>query len=628
MSFWKNWFVEVKRGSKITYSPSDLNKLDRTYEREVFEQTKRKVMSPFRKEPQRSFTAQVRDYAFEQILDRRLYTFAHILVIPNPYGLAQQTALLLFNSSKEYRVRYCVQGDDGADFVAETEPAKRHRVAVLGLYLNRSNKVDLYLVDENDEIVKHRMIRIYVPDAPINSQGIVTKVERKPEMPMPMMMVNGVTFKPMALDGNGAIRYALQLRTNRMGMIPLQNGHFLFADRTASCVNSLGKVQPCRYHEMDYLGRVYRTFIIKEPISPIVAQNEDSLYLATASDIEHSNDCIMELDMNHGEIVRKIDLAQILGSRYRDVSDWTKLSYMEYHDGCLLLTCRRLHTVLCLELDTLQPRFILAATGVWDGTELEKYVLQPEPGTKFPMGWPCSAVWTGDNTMLVFNGRAKGDLEQGYSDLEHSEVAEIVWNPEQNSYCCRYSHQSDRTLTYGTAMQLQDRKMVYLQGSVQKKTDDRRSVLTVVDQKQDREGSRITLSKAYINAWEFQPDIASFSRIIDVREQCIFGSLNMPKVFTGTLPELTTEKVPKTFFRRPHLCDNLFLFSMLPGSLARIYFVGKDHAYVEDYSQLEEGSRQEVFAIQVDGFEPDEYFIYLEFDGIASRLKNEIRILP
>lgn len=628
MSFWKDWFVEVRRGSKITYSPSDLNKLDRTYEREVFEQTQRKVMSPFRKEPQRSFTAQVRDYAFEQILDRRLYTFSHVLVIPNPYGLAQQTALILFNSSKEYRVRYRVQGDDGADFVAETEPARRHRVAVMGLYLNRSNKVDLYLVDENDEIVKHRMIRIYVPDAPIHSQGIVTKVEKQAELPMPMMMVNGVTFKPMALDNNGAIRYALQLRTNRMGMIPLQNGHFLFADRTASCVNSLGKVQPCRYHEMDYLGRVYRTFIIKEPISPIVAQQGDSLYLATASDEEHVNDCILELDMNSGEIVRKIDLAQILGNQYRDVSDWTKLSYMEYYDGCLLLTLRRLHTVLCLELDTLQPRFLLSATGVWDGTDREKYVLQPEEGTEFRMGWPCSATWVSDHTMLVFNGRAKGDLEQGYSDLEHSEAVEIEWNREQNSYGVRYTHESDRTLTYGTALQMPGQKMMYLQGSVQKKTDDRRSVLTVVDQQHDREGSRLTLSKAYINAWEFQPDIASFSRIIDVREQCVFGSLHMPEVFTGTLPELTTEKVPKTFFCRPHLCDNLFLFSMLPGALTRIYFVGENHAYVEDYSQLEEGSRQEMFAIQVDGFEPDEYFIYLEFDGIASRLKNEIRILP
>ncbi len=627
MSFWKDLFVEVKRGSKVTYSPSDLNKLDRTYEREVLEQTDRKVLSPFRKEPQRSFTAQVRDYAFEQILDRRLYTFSHLLVIPNPYGLAQQTALILFNTSKEYKVRYKVQGDDGADFVAETEMATRHRVAVLGLYLNRSNKVDLYLVNEENEIIKHRMIRIYVPDAPINLQGIVSKVDKDSDLQMPIMMVNGVTFKPVALDANGAIRYALQLRTNRMGMIPLQNGHFLFADRTASCVNSLGEIQPCRYHEMDYIGRVYRTFIIKEPISTVVAQNGESLYLAMASDKEHINDCIIELNMNNGEIVRKIALVEILGEKYRDVTDWTKMSHMEYREGCLLLTFRRLHTVLYLDLATRKPRFVLSPEGVWEGTPLESYVLHPEEGTEFLLGWPCSATWTADNTMLVFNGKARGDLPQGHSDMDHSEVVEVLWNPEKQSYHCRYHHESDRTLTYGTALQLAGRNMVYLQGSVQKKTEERRSVLTVVDQERDVEGSRITLSKAFINAWEFKPDISSFSQIIDVKEKCVYGNLDLPEVFSGNLPELTAERLPKTVFRRPHLCDNLFLFSMLPGAITRIYFVGGEHAYVQDYSQLETGKRQEMFAVQVDGFAPDEYFIYLEFDGVVSRLKNEIRIV-
>lgn len=627
MSFWKDLLVEVKHGSKVTYSLSDLNKLDRTYEREVMEQTERKVLSPFRKEPQRSFTAQVRDYAFEQILDRRLYTFHHLLVIPNPYGLAQQTALILFNSSKEYKVRYRVQGDDGIDFIAETESTNRHRVAVMGLYLNRSNKVDLYLLNENDEIVKHRMIRIYVPDAPINLQKIVSKVEKDQDMEMPMMLVNGVTFKPIVLDANGAIRYALQLRTNRMGMIPLQNGHFLFADRTASCVNSIGGIQPCRYHEMDYMGRVYRTFIIQEPIGTIVAQHKESLYLTMASDVEHINDCIIELDMNSGNIVRRIDLVQILGERYRDAKDWTKTSYMEYRDGCLLITLRRLHTVMCLELDTLQPRFLLAPAGVWDGTPLETCVLQPEKGTEFKLGWPCSAKWTSDNTMLVFNGKAAGDLPQGYSDVNGSEVVEVIWNPEQKSYRCGYQHDSDRTLTYGTALQMPDQKMLYMQGSVQNKTEDRASVLTMIDQNSDMEGSRITLSRAYIEAWEFKPDIASFSQIVDVKAKCVYGNLDMPQTFQGTLPDLTTEKVPKTFFRRPHMCDNLFLFSMLPGSLSRVYFVGENHAYVQDYSGLKLGKHQEMFAIQVDGFEPDEYYIYLEFDGVARRLKNEIRVI-
>lgn len=628
MGFWKDLFVEVRRGSKVTYSPSDLNKLDRSYEREVSEQAKRKVLSPFRKEMQRSFTAQVRDYAFERILDRHLYTFSHLLVIPNPYGMAQQTALLLFNSSKEYKVRYCVQGDEGADFVGETEMTKRHRVAIMGLYFERSNKVDLYLLDENDQVVKHRMIRIYVGEAVSNSPEIISKVEKDEEMPMPIVMVNGEIYRPMAIDGNGSVRYALQLRTSRMGMIPLQNGRFLFADRTANCVNSLGQIQPCRYHEMDYMGRVYRTFIIQEPIGILAAVQGDSLYLSMASDEKHVNDCILELDMNSGNIVSKFNLSEILGEQYRTVSDWTKMSHMECRDGKLILSLRRLHTVLCLDAKTMETEFILAQPGVWAGTALESFVLQPKTENDvLNFGWPCSATWLDESRLFIFNAKARGDVPQGYSDTKSSEVIEVQIDQEAHTFQCIYRHNCDRTLNYGAARLLEDNKMLYLQGAVQYKTEDRAAVIRVLDPEEDREGSRITLSMEYINAWEFRPDIASFSHALDAREKCVFGNLEMPEAFHGELPPLTEEKLPRRFFRRPHICDNLFLFFMLPGALSHIYFKGEKHCYVQDYSMLKNGNRPEIFAIQVDGFEADEYYIYLEFDGVARRLKNEIRVM-
>lgn len=45
----KKLFVEVKNGGKMTYSVSDLNKLDRMYETEVFERKEKRVMSPVQK---------------------------------------------------------------------------------------------------------------------------------------------------------------------------------------------------------------------------------------------------------------------------------------------------------------------------------------------------------------------------------------------------------------------------------------------------------------------------------------------------------------------------------------------------------------------------------------------------
>ena len=55
MGFLDNYFIEVKNGSKVTYSESDLNKLDRMYEGEVLAKKNKKIISPMRKEMQRSF---------------------------------------------------------------------------------------------------------------------------------------------------------------------------------------------------------------------------------------------------------------------------------------------------------------------------------------------------------------------------------------------------------------------------------------------------------------------------------------------------------------------------------------------------------------------------------------------
>ena len=63
MGLFQKYFVDVRHGTKITYSESDLRKLDRTYEKEVFPKEAKRIWSPFRKAPQQAYLTQVRDYA-------------------------------------------------------------------------------------------------------------------------------------------------------------------------------------------------------------------------------------------------------------------------------------------------------------------------------------------------------------------------------------------------------------------------------------------------------------------------------------------------------------------------------------------------------------------------------------
>ena len=340
MSLRERLFVDVRNGSKITYSESDLRKIDRTYEIELLDRSKKKILSPFKKEPQRSFVSQLRDYAFEEILDKHIYTFKHILVIPNPYGITRQVAMILFNSSKETKVRYRVCGKKGEDFVAETEYTTRHRILVMGLYLNTSNHVDLEMIDRDGKVIKRRHIRIYVPEGRILERDIVRESKKEDDFHL-MTVFNGEKFNPSVFDSNGDVRYSIQLKTNRVGMIPLKNGNFLFADRTANCVNKFGKRQPCRYHEMDYLGRVYRTFIIDRPVGMVAEQTDNSLFILSASDVDFVEDMVFEIDMNSGDIVKSVDLRDICGDKYRTYKNWTKITSIEYRNGILILVLRR-----------------------------------------------------------------------------------------------------------------------------------------------------------------------------------------------------------------------------------------------------------------------------------------------
>lgn len=629
MSLWNKLFVEVHNGTKITYSESDLRKLDRTYERDLMDWENRRVMSPYRKEQQLSFLAKLRDFAYDKILDRHLYTFKHLLVVPNPYGLAKQTALLLFNSSKETKIVYRVLGDEGEDFVQETEYTTRHKVAIMGLYFKRSNKVDLSMVDRDGKVLKHRVIRIYVGDAPDTQRDVVSSIEnQKDDYRFPMVMLNGATFDPLAMDANGDIRYALQLKTNRMGMIPLQNGHVLFADRTANCVNIFGEIQPCRYHEMDYMGRVYQTYMIEEPIGTVVTQHDNSLFLVTASDSEHRNDCIIEMDMETAEIVKRVDLASVIGDKYRDVEDWTMLSTMEYRNGLLLISIRRLHTIIALDWEEGKISWAIGQEEVWKDTDMCDLLVRCPRGAPLNFGRPDGANWLDDNNIILYNPNICGDVKGGYANANKSVIMQFEIDNDKKAWYKTCQYDAVKNVDYGNVIVEKDGKhVISISGSLAGKTEERKALISVLNWENGEITKNITLSKMVLNGWHWDIDIKDYSSSMAETQGKVVGRLSGPEVFTGEIGEPEEKKIPRKFFNTPHICGDLFIYNLCPGAIDKVYFVGENHKYVKDYSMLKPSTNAEMFAVQVDEMETDEYYIYLESRGKYYLLKNEIRIV-
>lgn len=640
----KKLFVEVKNGGKMTYSVSDLNKLDRMYETEVFERKEKRVMSPFKKEMQKSFQAQVRDYAFEKILDRHLYTFKYMLVIPDPYGVAKQTALILFNSSKEYKVVYRVLGDTpDCDFTGETGFTTRHRVPILGLYGGRNNKIDLKLVDKNGEVVKHRMLQIYVSPIQENIRKMVSDNDMKMSH-FGFILLNTAIGSPVAIDGHGDVRYSLQIKTGRLGMIPLANGHFLLVDKTANRVDKYGKVTPCRYHEIDYMGRVYKTYLLEHKIGRAIAQHGESLFFITSSDDEHLSDRIAELNLNTGELVKYCDIHALIGEEYRQYDNWIDTSYIEYNSGKLLITAKRLNSVINIDWNEQKIEWIIAPPQVWKDSKAEKYVLKDisvndEKSAKIPIcSFPEYTSLMEDNNgkkkAVLFDIRnvvkvdGKVIVPGGKRSVKNSLVKIIDIDENDMSLKVEKCIEVPSSIRFSRVLHSEDEKyLLVAQGYLRTQTGGVRGIIQEIDAATGEKLHGAGIKKVFSNAWPFAPDIKDYCVSMEKNDNAILGKLNPLEKFEGIMPALSENKTDGYFFGGGRICDDLFLCNMRPGTVDKIYFIGEKHSYVKDMENVKFVNKKEGFAIPLNDFEKDEYHVYVEYDDEVHKLKNEIRII-
>lgn len=634
MGLFSKYFVEVKNGTKVVYSESDLRKLDRTYENEVIKSVSRRVRTPFRKVSQQAYLAQVRDYAFEQILDKHLYTFQHLLVIPNPYNLVKQSALLLFNSSQETKVRYRVVGDTPeTDFRGETEFTTRHRVPVMGLYLERSNQVELELVGRDNEVLKHRIIRIYVPEAPKKLQNIIGEVNNKKLPYFPFILVNGVMFNPIAFDSNGAVRYSIQLRTSGRGMIPIGDGHFLYEDRTANRMTVNGNLRACRYHEMDYMGRVYRTFHFEFLIEGVAARAGDSIFFITHSGKGCQGDKIIEVNASSGKVVKSLLLAELFGDTYRKKGKWAQITCMECQGKSLIITARKLHTICKVDWEAGKLQWVFASEYLWRGTPAEPYVLKGDvPADKLCMQ-PSFATVTdsgdGKERLMLFQQKSAGGIAlPDMVDAGHSAVVFVELDAAAGTFHKIADVSVEKTEKFGSArMSPSEKELLLYLGHLKEAAEGRRASVELADRASGEVLGQVDLKRRFNKAWVFEPDTGQFEKAVPVTQNVVLGSLKPPKPFEGELPPLSEEPVNREYYGGTKLCGDILQCGILPGTIDRIYFVGKKHQYVQDYSKMKAKKRKFSLAVALGELKADEYQIYIEYENEVHLLKNEIRIV-
>ena len=329
-----------------------------------------------------SLTSQAKDWFLELQLRSDKYTFKNMLAVIDPFDEAPLTALVMFTTVTDYRVRTTVFGDiEETNLVSEFPAEKRHRIPILGLYAGRETKIQIELLDEQEEVCDTRTFMLQTEELPEDLKDVVkpTKINTRSAFPY-ILIAGGIDIRPCVFDREGKIRYYLRRKPKGYGIFPLSKGRFLFMEQDISAP-SFTNPHSIQMYDMDYLGRVGRTYFVKNGAHHTVEEKtpEGNILTAGNSLEGHSEDLVLEIDRATGAIVHKIKLGDIFDDTYQDMMDWAHINSASYNTAqdSMLVSMRNIHSVAKFDWRTDEIQWLMADPRFWEGTPMAEKLLTP-----------------------------------------------------------------------------------------------------------------------------------------------------------------------------------------------------------------------------------------------------------
>ncbi len=324
--------------------------------------------------------SRAKDFFINKQAGSRRYSFQLPLIIMNPYGYTPLTALAVFTTKHPCRIRCRVPSREGIKDICTTSPEQTaHRVPILGLYPDSTNMVTLEMLTEDDTVSGTITFPLKAPNVPASLRGVVKVQKHTANSSFPLILVNGGTTDfPYAFDEAGDIRYVLTCPTKTYGLYLLSGGKFL--QQPPDIVEpSYSNPHAVMLNEMDYIGRVYRTYYVPHGTHHDVQEmtpggNILAAYSTLDACLENS---VIEIDRETGEILKHVDLCPLLEQAPHSIVDWIHVNSVSYNadSHTVLVNSRNLHTVILLDWETGEVKWLLGNPAFWKGTNMEDKLL-------------------------------------------------------------------------------------------------------------------------------------------------------------------------------------------------------------------------------------------------------------
>lgn len=350
------------------------------------------------------------------------YTLENPNVIVDPYDNSPLTALVIFETEKSEKVKITIEGkDELTTYTHEFAEEKVHYIPVYGLYAGKENTVVIECGNKKKEL------KIKTEKLPENF--ILPTSVKKEESKLTNDLYffspssNGYTC---AYDTNGDVRWYLT-NTATWEINRLKNGHLLVS--TERLVN-----QPyylTGLYEMDMLGKIYVEYSLPGGYHHDYYEMPNGNILVASDDFNNSKgtveDYIVELDRESGNIVKTIDLKDILNMEDGKSENW--VDYDWFHNNSvwydektnsITLSGRHQDAVINIDYDTEKLNWIIGDPTNWS-EQYQKYFFKPV-GENFEWQWSQhAAMITPEGYVFIFdNGNNKSKNKEEYVEASDS----------------------------------------------------------------------------------------------------------------------------------------------------------------------------------------------------------------
>lgn len=479
-----------------------------------------KALEPF------AAVSMAKDFFINQCVESGKYTFDLPLVIMNPYGCTPLTALACFQTKKPRRIRCTVPSKEGAkDVVTVTELKTAHRVPVLGLYPGETNTVILELLTEDMTVENTLTFPLKAPKLPTCLRGILHVKKHTKDSVSPLILVNGgTTDYPYAFDENGDIRYVLLQNTKTYGLYLMSDGKFLQQSRTVE-EPSFSNPHSVLSNEMDYLGRVYKSYYVPHGTHHDVKEmTPGGNFLAAYSTLNNSlEDAVAEIDRTTGNVVKMVDVGALLDEVTHPSTDWVHINAVSYDTkrDTVLLCSRNLHSVIQLNWKTGDVDWVLGHPDFWKGTNIaDKLLTFSEPD----MPWffqPHSAYFLPEDLdgnpdtrhMIIFDNHWQKRTPVPFFDEERKEsyVKFYCINDKERTVSFVKEFETLKTPIRAIGHYLHDSRRVFVMGAYLEVTtqDGCDGMVYEYDYDTGELYNQYGMFHSYFRAYPFQPDLTT-----------------------------------------------------------------------------------------------------------------------